>query len=166
MSTTRMSSPSSVVGSRPPSLAVERVDRQAGLLVCGRSATFASSRPLMPCSGLNRATSLTSFALKIRSIVVAPSRARPVWLVTSPTRLFRSAANPSARRTSMPLRTGTRAGVGTEPEGPKSRPVSAAPSSPSGSVVREAAATVATRARSGVTSPLPSGCTRFDRKIT
>ena len=28
------------------------------------------------------------------------------------------------------------------------------------------AATVATRARSGVTSPLPSGCTRFDRKTT
>jgi hypothetical protein len=28
------------------------------------------------------------------------------------------------------------------------------------------AATVATRARSGVTSPLPSGCTRLDRKTT
>ena len=29
-----------------------------------------------------------------------------------------------------------------------------------------AAATVATRARSGVTSPFPSGWTRFDRKMT
>ena len=28
------------------------------------------------------------------------------------------------------------------------------------------AATVATRARSGVTSPLPSGCTRFERNTT
>ena len=28
------------------------------------------------------------------------------------------------------------------------------------------ATTVATRARSGVTSPLPSGCTRFDRNTT
>ena len=41
----------------------------------------------MPCSGLNSAASFTSLASKIRSIAVAPSRARPVWLVTSPTRL-------------------------------------------------------------------------------
>ena len=41
----------------------------------------------MPCSGLNSATSFTSFAPCSRSIVVAPSRARPVWFVTRPTRL-------------------------------------------------------------------------------
>ena len=35
-----------------------------------------------------------------------------------------------------------------------------------GTVVSADAATVATRARRGVTSPVPSGCTRFDMKIT
>ena len=37
---------------------------------------------------------------------------------------------------------------------------------PAGDSMTAEAATVATRARSGVTSPLPSGCTRFDRNTT
>ena len=37
---------------------------------------------------------------------------------------------------------------------------------PLGTLVTAVAATVATRARSGVTSPLPSGWTRFDRNTT
>ena len=60
----------------------------------------------MPCSGLKSATSFTSGARCSRSIVVAPSRARPVWFVTRPTRLPLSAAKPFARNTSMPVRTG------------------------------------------------------------
>ena len=39
-------------------------------------------------------------------MAVAPSRARPVWLVTSPTRLPRSGANRSARSASSPETTG------------------------------------------------------------
>ncbi len=63
----------------------------------------------MPCSGLKSATSLTSFAPNSRSIAVAPSRARPVWLVTSPTRLPLSGAKPCARSTSRPVWTGASA---------------------------------------------------------
>ncbi len=60
----------------------------------------------MPCSGLKSATSFTSGAPCSRSIVVAPSRARPVWFVTRPTRLPLSAAKPLARSTSRPRSTG------------------------------------------------------------
>ena len=41
----------------------------------------------MPCSGLKSATSCTPGALCSTSIVCAPCAARPVWLVTRPTRL-------------------------------------------------------------------------------
>ena len=49
---------------------------------------------------------------------------------------------------------------------PKSRPVSVAVWRLAGTVSIADAAIVATRARSGVTSPLPSGWTRLDRKTT
>ena len=53
------------------------------------------------------------------------------------------------------------------PDAPKSRPVhTAAILRFAGTSVTTEAAIVATRARSGVTSPLPSGCTRFDRNTT
>ena len=124
----------------------------------------------MPCSGLKSATSVTSFASCSRSIVVAPSRARPVWLVTSPTRLplqRREAARRAARR----CRSATgaaRGGAGGVPDAPKSRPVRRVGCGCRRGRRRRSteAATVATRARSGVTSPLPSGCTRFDRNTT
>ena len=57
-------------------------------------------------------------------------------------------------------------GAGSVPEGPKSRPVITAVEALGDRLVTAVAATVATRARSGVTSPFPSGCTRFDRKMT
>ena len=89
-----------------------------------RQARSASSMPRMPCSGLKSATSLTSLASCSRSIAAAPSRARPVWFVTRPTRLPCSGAKPCARSTSMPVMTGSRGGaVGVGPDGPKSRPV-------------------------------------------
>ena len=123
----------------------------------------------MPCSGLKSATSLTSFAANSRSIAVAPSRARPVWLVTSPTRLPLSGAKPCARSTSRPVWTGgvrvagRRGARGAEvAPGHQAR---ARPASAGASVIADAAI-VATRARSGVTSPRPSGCTRFDMKTT
>ena len=100
-------------------------------------------------------------------MVVAPSRARPVWLVISPTRLPRRAANPSARSTSMPLSTGAAVTGWIVPEGARSRALQAAlRSTAGGSSVSADAAIVATRARSGVTSPLPSGWTRFDMNTT
>ena len=43
----------------------------------------------MPCSGLKSDTSVTPGAACSTSMVLVPSRARPVWLVTSPTRLPR-----------------------------------------------------------------------------
>ncbi len=80
----------------------------------------------------------------------------------------RSAAKPDARSTSRPVWTGSVFGfAGADPDAPKSRPVigRVRPAS-AGASVRAAAAIVATLARSGVTSPLPSGCTRFDRNTT
>ncbi len=63
--------------------------------------------------------------------------------------------------------TGSRRGaVGLGPEGPKSLPVHVADAAPGGAARIADAATVATRARRGVTSPLPSGCTRLDRNTT
>src|SRR6266545_3334662 len=58
----------------------------------------------MPCSGEKSATSFTPGALWNRSIVLSPSRSRPVWFVIRPTRLSLSSAKPSRLRTSMPLR--------------------------------------------------------------
>ena len=56
---------------------------------------------------------------------------------------------------------------GACPTAPKSRPGPRASTRAGGRLGQDAdAATVATRARSGVTSPLPSGCTRFERNIT
>ena len=101
---------------------------------------------------------------------MAPSRARPVWFVTSPTRL------PSQRRELLRAqhvdaghdRRARRRGAGDGPQAPKSRPVDQPRVAQRLSARRSIAdaAIVATRARSGVTSPLPSGCTRFDRKTT
>ena len=104
-----------------------------------------------------------------RSMVVAPSRARPVWLVTRPIRFPLSNANPSARSTSIPASVVGTAGVeaGTGPDGPKSAPVDDdARATGEGGCMTAAAATVATRPRSCVTSPFPSGCTRLERKTT
>ncbi len=126
----------------------------------------------MPCSGLKSATSDTPGALCSRSMVGVPLAARPVWLVMSPTLRPCSSAKPSRASTSMPVSTrvvgvpGTgRAGSG---EAPKSVPVvrRLVGSSSPGPPLSAAAAMVATRARSGVTSPLPSGCRRLERKIT
>ena len=99
-----------------------------------------------------------------RSIVDMPSRARPVWLVTRPTLRPLSRAKPSARSTSMPVSTCWTGSTGADPAGASARPAAEAEA---GSASRNAeAAMVATRARTGVTSPLPSGWTRFDRKMT
>ncbi len=63
--------------------------------------------------------------------------------------------------------TGSRGGLaGRSPEGPKSRPVHMAVAAPPGADRIADAATVATRARSGVTSPFPSGWTRLERNTT
>ena len=72
----------------------------------------------------------------------------------------------------MPLSTGSRSATAVARAFQAARAVARLKASRSGSggdVVGDssaAAAIVATRARSGVTSPLPSGWTRFDRKIT
>src|SRR5262245_66632313 len=67
----------------------------------------------------------------------------------------------------MPVSTGVWGTGGGVPDGPKSRPVIIMDVRTAGdtSSITDAA-TVATRARSGVTSPFPSGCTRFDRNTT
>ena len=62
----------------------------------------------MPCSGLRSATSVRFFAACSRSMVDVPSRATPVWLVSSATLAPASRAKPSARSTSIPVRTGAR----------------------------------------------------------
>ena len=126
----------------------------------------------MPCSGLKSATSERPGALWNRSMVGVPSAARPVWLVMSPTLRPCSGAKPSRTRTSIPLSTRV---VGMPPTGragsdeaPKSVPVVRISVS-SESVwppTSADAAMVATRARSAVTSPVPSGCKRLDRKMT
>ena len=76
-STTSASMPVEHRRGRAARLAVERVDRQAGLLVGRRRRPCRRAVPRMPCSGLKSATSFTSFAPKSTSIVVAPSRATP-----------------------------------------------------------------------------------------
>ena len=43
----------------------------------------------MPCSGLKSDTSVMPGAVCSTSMVLRPSRERPVWFVTSPTRLPR-----------------------------------------------------------------------------
>ena len=122
--------------------------------------TFSSSLvPRMPCSGLNSETSVTPGAACSTSMVLRPARSRPVWLVTSPTRLPFSSAKPSRASTSMPARTGAEgvgaatvasgsAGVAT---GSAVRAASAAPSTIA------AAAIVATRPRSDVDVTLAVG---------
>src|SRR4029450_2798556 len=67
----------------------------------------------------------------------------------------------------MPVTTGVFGAVVvlTAAVGPKSPPVIAVATGTTAAGMA-AATTDATRARSGVTSPRPSGCTRFDRKIT
>ena len=88
------------------------------------TATFSSRMPRMPCSGLKSATSVTSFGACSRSIVRRAVRARG-RCDSSPGRCAcpRSRANPSARRTSMPVWTaGDAAGAGRA-DGTKSRPV-------------------------------------------
>ena len=119
----------------------------------------------MPCSGLNSAVSFTPGASASASIVATPSRVLPVWFVSRPTRSPLSGANPSARSTSIPVWTGgagagltTPAGACVVPRGQvNSRAVSA------GTSVTADATIVARRARNGVTSPDPSGCTRLAR---
>ena len=61
--------------------------------------------PVIPCSGLNSATSSQTSDLKSSSMVVFPSAARPVWLVIRPTRLPDRTLNRLARKTSIPFRT-------------------------------------------------------------
>ena len=134
--------------------------------------TLSSSTPRMPCSGLNSATTVTPGALCSKSMVDAPVTDFPVWLVMRPTLRPFSIAKPSRASTSMP---GSTRVVGVAPTGraasadaPKSVPVkrrSRVCPSGGGSRIAEAA-TVATRARTAPTSPVPSGCRRLDRKIT
>ena len=100
-----------------------------------------------------------------RSIVAAPSRARPVWLVTRPTRRPASDLKPSARATSTPARTGCAGAAVTGAVCDSnacrlqmdSRAACVTP------VVSDDCTIVATRARSAATSPLPSGWRRLDR---
>ena len=120
----------------------------------------------MPCSGLNRATSFTPGACASRSIVDSPVSATPVWLVTRPTFRPCSALKFPAFSTSMPLSTGVPAPLsrGAAPDAPKSPPVRRIVRRASaGGLVMAEPTTVAIFARSGVTSPLPSGWTRFER---
>src|SRR6266542_2368589 len=134
----------------------------------------------MPCSGEKSATSFTPGALWNRSIVLSPSRSRPVWFVIRPTRLSLSSAKPSRLRTSMPLWEweGEKGGQGDKEKGgqgdeefPSPCPLVPTPHSPlpTPSMI-EAATTDATRPRSELTS---AGCfgssfgwTRLLRKTT
>ena len=61
-------------------------------------------------------------------MVVTPSRARPVWLVTRPTRFPRRRANPSTLKTSMPVMTARAGSRDKAPVGPKSDLVNSAAS--------------------------------------
>ena len=78
---------------RPARLAVERVDRQPGLLV-RRRRHFRVEHAADAVLGAEERDQLDVLGLVQQVDAVAPSRARPVWLVTSPTRLPRSGANP------------------------------------------------------------------------
>ena len=79
-----------------------------------------SASPRMPCSGLNSAARVTPGAFASRSIVLTPSRDRPVWLVSRPTRLPRSRAKFSPASTSTPVSTGSWAARGAELSSPRS----------------------------------------------
>ena len=128
--------------------------------------------PRMPCSGLKSATSFTSLAPRTAGrSCVAPSRARPVWLVTRPTRLplqRRETLRARARRARSSTGGARRAAPARRParrsRARSRRRVAHGVRRHVGQIAE--AATVATRARSGVTSPLPSGWTRFDRNTT
>ena len=91
------------------------------------------------------------------SIVERPSRARPVALVTRPMRLPATDRKPSAASTSIPAAT-SRDGLGTRAASARARGRE--------SSIAAAATIVETRARSRMTSPLPSGWTRLERKTT
>ena len=66
----------------------------------------------------------------------------------------------------MPVNTGREAGAGTagicDSNAWRANPLSRAVSV--GTLINDDATMVATRARSGVTSPVPSGCRRLERK--
>ncbi len=66
----------------------------------------------------------------------------------------------------MPASTSAAGGAGAGPAGPNADPVSRIPRTDAGTSVSAEATRVAIRARSGTTSPLPSGWTRFDRNTT
>ena len=124
----------------------------------------------MPCSGLNSATSFTSFARE-EQIDRRRAVARAAGVIRDQADALASQPRESsARSTSMPVRTRQRlraapAAVPRRAEIAAGHQSRARPAL-GRRVVSAAAATVATRARSGVTSPLPSGWTRFDRKTT
>ena len=106
------------------------------------------------------------------SIALAVARSAGVIGSIKPTRLPRSCLNPSRARTSIPARTGPQASPrkGMPPQarlsaaarthGSWRHPHWAVPD------VSAAAATVAILLRRIPTSPVPSGCSRLDRKIT
>ena len=154
---------------RTPAVAVERVDRQTRPARRLAAGTLASSMPRMPCSGLNSATSSTSFASCRRSIAVAPSL-RPAGVVRDQADALAVERRESLRAQHVEAghdRRSRGAGGGSVPDGAEIAP---GPHGRRGvgrlAPVSAEAATVATRARSGVTSPLPSGWTRFDRNTT
>ena len=157
-------------GGRPPRLAVERMDRQPGLLVRRRRHVRVEDAADAVLRAEQRDERDVLAPRASRSIVAAPSRARPVWFVTRPTRLPRQrreavgAQHVDARSAPADAGADRRGGV---PVRRNRAPVIRRPRGRSaGTSVSADAAIVATRARSGVTSPLPSGCTRFDRKTT
>ena len=65
----------------------------------------ASAVPSRPCSGVNSAMRLTPGAWLRMTRSNSPAASVPVWLVTRPMCLPRTAAKPVSRRVSMPRRT-------------------------------------------------------------
>ena len=164
-SITSTSSPSSIAVGRPARLAIERVDWQAGLLVRRRrdlvvehaadAVLGAEERDQFHVLGAEQ---------QIDCSRRRPARARVIGHEAHP--LPAQRREPSPRRTSSPVSTGNET-RGTRRPTRRSRGRSTpAARAAGGKPVTAAAATVATRARSGVTSPFPSGWTRFDRKTT
>ena len=125
----------------------------------------------MPCSGLKSATSFTSCAVeqqvdRRRAVARAPG----VVGDQADALALAAARSPAARRTSRPVMHRRRAAPAPAavPDGAEVAARSSARAAPR-PAARPRSPTprrVATRARSGVTSPLPSGCTRFDRNTT
>ena len=94
-----------LLGGRPAPLAVQAEDRQAGLLVLA-VATFSSSLPRMPCSGLKSATELHVLRLINRSMVVRPSAVDAGVVGYQPDLAGPSAVENLATSTSIPVSTG------------------------------------------------------------